>query len=91
MKSRVHKAEDLRVGDRVCLVRDIWDGDGADQPRHIVGRMRDVVVIRGFGSPGGYEFLVSHPEITDNSFGVNRDEIGPPENWILPPENWILE
>jgi hypothetical protein len=63
------------VGDKVRLLKPIWD-DGADAyPSGYIAEAGDVVIVRAVKVSKFWDLYVSHEEITDNSFGVNFDEV----------------
>lgn len=63
----------LSVGQEVIATREIWD-TGDDHPPFICAHRGDKLIVRSVESPFFYAY-VSHPEITDNSFGVDPSEI----------------
>lgn len=63
------------VGQRVRLLRDIWE-DGEDLPPGVIARRGAELVVRKIGD-GPFPLHVSHEEITDRTFGVRESEVEP--------------
>lgn len=67
----------IEIGDKLQLTKDIWDdGDENHHPPGYIGLKGEVVVVRrvAYGGKGGERVYVSHPDITDSSFLVYRNE-----------------
>ncbi len=67
------------VGDLVEAVRTIDEEPCEDHPGQHLCTRGDLLVVRRVGNV--WDCSVSHPEITDRSFGVMADEIKP---WSTP-------
>lgn len=70
---------EYKVGDKVRLLRDIYD-DGEDHhPPGYIGLVGEIVVIRSIlkSAEAGERIYVSHENITNNSFFVYSREIKP--------------
>ena len=70
--------DELCVGDRVRLIKDIYD-DGCDShhPPGYLGLRGEIVIVReiAHGGKGGQRVHVSHEDVTDDSaFLVYRNE-----------------
>lgn len=63
------------VGQRVALLADIWD-DGADHhPPGYLARRGEVLIVRSLDPGHEFPVLISHEEITDQSFRVALNEV----------------
>lgn len=62
-------------GQRVILLEDIWD-DGQDHhPPGYLARRGEELIVRGYDPGHEHPILVSHEQVTDNSFRVSLTEI----------------
>lgn len=66
---------EFHVGDRVRAKRDMYEGPTGELPAQDLCRKGDLLIIRRVG--GFWPYSVSHPEITDRTFGVTADDIEP--------------
>lgn len=67
----------FQVGQRVRLLKDIWD-DGQDHhPPGYIAHKGEVLIVRRADGRGTFPVAVSHENVTDRSFGVALDEITP--------------
>jgi hypothetical protein len=66
---------DVNVGDKVKMLSDIWD-DGQDHhPPGYLARRGEVLIVRKLDPGHEFPVLISHKEITDQSFRVGVNEI----------------
>ncbi len=64
----------VNVGSEVIATRDIWQEASGDWPQQLLARKGELLIVRKIDSEFFYAY-VSHPEVTDNSFGVDPSEI----------------
>jgi hypothetical protein len=65
----------MKEGDRVRLLADIWD-DGQDHhPPGRLARKGEILIVRKLDPGHKFPVLISHKEITDQSFRVAESEI----------------
>jgi hypothetical protein len=68
-------ASELRVGDKVRLLADIWD-DGQDHhPPGYLAHRGEVLFVRAVDQGHEFPICVSHKGRTDNSFRVALNEV----------------
>lgn len=68
---------DYQVGQRVRLLKDIWD-DGQDHhPACYLAHKGELLIVRKVERGRTLPVSVSHEDITDRSFVVGLDEIAP--------------
>lgn len=65
----------FQKGARVILLEDVWD-DGQDHhPPGYLARRGEELIVRGYDPGHELPILVSHEEVTDQSFRVKSNEI----------------
>ncbi len=66
---------EIKEGDSVKLLADIWD-DGQDHhPPGYFARKGETLIVRKLDPGHEFPFLVSHEQVTDQSFRVAASEI----------------
>lgn len=65
----------FKIGDRVTPRNDIYEPADEDSPGGYLARAGEALVVRRITPGGHWLYRVSHPEITNNSFGVTAEEI----------------
>jgi len=66
---------DFKVGQKVKTLRDIIDPPCENSPGGRLAKRGEFLIIRAINPSHSYPISVSHPEITDKSFGVEGEEI----------------
>lgn len=67
--------KEFAINDKVRLLADIWD-DGQDHhPPGYLARRGEILIVRSLDPGHEHPVLISHEEITDNSFRVALSEI----------------
>ena len=64
----------LEVGQKVRALKDLYDSPDGDSPGGYLCYKDDLLVVRETGSTF-WNAHVSHEHITNNSFGVNTNEV----------------
>lgn len=65
-----------KVGDEVVLTRDIYEEADDHSPGGYLARKGEKVIVRAADANARrFPYSVSHPHITNNSFGVTAEEI----------------
>lgn len=65
-----------KIGDKVTLLKDIYQSPGEDSPGGCFSKMGDTLIVRKADNAGFYPLHVSHESVTDGSaFGVCYHEV----------------
>lgn len=72
----VKRAEEFAIGDRVEALNTLVEHPSGDSPGGLLCNKGDVLIVRGVPYVKSFwDIYVSHPEITDRTFGVTCSEI----------------
>lgn len=66
---------EIKVGDKVTALHAISDGPTEDRPAEIYCWPGEELIVREHYKEGPFPLYVSHPHITDRSFGVQYSDV----------------
>lgn len=68
----------MKIGDKVKLLKDIWEDGDDHHPSGYIAKEGEILIVRNVVEPEStshFPIYISHEYITNKSFGVMPDEI----------------